>query len=208
MKDLYDYEDDSTLDYSNEWLRGLNYETDVMPDEIIPVKKFDYESEQLKIIISYTNEISVVYMITNVVDDKIYIGSASDIPGRWRLHQFDLLHKIHHSYLLQEDWDRLGGERNFKIETIWLAESDIDRNDIFFMEQLYLDRHSPEYNIQKDVRYVKSNYNPKETAAKRVEFIKSLKNKNKYDYVKKRTLSQSEQNIRSYERYVRHIILN
>ena len=47
-----------------------------------------------------------VYAIRNTQNSKMYIGESIDIEKRWKSHQEDLDNGNHHSYKLQEDYDK------------------------------------------------------------------------------------------------------
>ncbi len=49
-----------------------------------------------------------IYVITNAVNGKVYVGSAVNIPGRWRVHKSDLRRGVHHSSHLQAAWNKYG----------------------------------------------------------------------------------------------------
>ncbi len=58
-----------------------------------------------------------IYQIRNIIDSKLYIGSAIDITKRWILHKCLLNSNRHHSKHLQHAWN-LYGKDNFKFEVI------------------------------------------------------------------------------------------
>ena len=58
-----------------------------------------------------------IYTIRNKINDKIYVGESSDITKRWKIHKEDLNNNKHHSYKLQDDWNKYG-EKNFKFDKI------------------------------------------------------------------------------------------
>lgn len=49
---------------------------------------------------------SGIYKILNKINDKFYIGSAVDLPKRWREHQRKLNEKTHKNAHLQAAWDK------------------------------------------------------------------------------------------------------
>jgi group I intron endonuclease len=75
---------------------------------------------------------SGIYSITNLVNNKIYIGSAVDIKKRWRDHRFCFKRQIHHNSHFQSAWN-LYGESNFKFEVIEFCDKTIllDREKYF-----------------------------------------------------------------------------
>jgi hypothetical protein len=60
-----------------------------------------------------------VYAIFSAHNNRIYVGSSANLFVRMRQHLFELKHKRHHSYRLQEDFDKYG-EDNF---SFWVLES-------------------------------------------------------------------------------------
>jgi group I intron endonuclease len=61
--------------------------------------------------------VSGVYEIRNVVNGKVYVGSAAySIKGRWELHRKQLRSGTHHSCHLQRAWNKYGSKTfRFKI---------------------------------------------------------------------------------------------
>lgn len=49
-----------------------------------------------------------VYTITNLINNKIYIGFAKNINKRWIRHKDDLNNNIHHCVHLQDSWNKYG----------------------------------------------------------------------------------------------------
>lgn len=58
-----------------------------------------------------------VYRITNIKNDKIYIGESEDIPRRWVEHITELVSNEHCNYKLQEDFNKYG-IKNFQFDVI------------------------------------------------------------------------------------------
>lgn len=78
---------------------------------------------------------SGIYIIKNIVNNKIYIGSAVDITKRWWRHKKDLKKGKHHSILLQRAWNKYGKE-NFKFECLQEVSNS---QHLLSYEQVYLD---------------------------------------------------------------------
>jgi group I intron endonuclease len=78
-----------------------------------------------------------IYKITNIVNDKIYIGSALNISKRWSIHKRQLLLNKHHSIKLQRSYDK-HGINNFKIDII--EECDIEI--LIEREQYFIDLYN------------------------------------------------------------------
>ncbi len=83
---------------------------------------------------------SGVYGILNLFNDKIYIGSAKDIIGRFSWHYRALEKGNHHSILLQRAWNKYG-ENNFIFFVIVRTNS-----WLLAKEQLWMDRLTS-YNV-------------------------------------------------------------
>ena len=87
---------------------------------------------------------SGIYKIINVINNKIYIGSASNIENRFATHKNSLRNNKHHSIYLQRSWNKYG-DLNFNFEIIEYCE----KLELLNREQYYLDTLNPEYNICK-----------------------------------------------------------
>lgn len=84
---------------------------------------------------------SGIYEIVNLVNGKRYIGSAVNIPNRWRQHRCEL-GKERHNPILQSAW-RKYGEKNFEFRIIEMVP---DKIQLIVREQHYLDLLKPAYN--------------------------------------------------------------
>jgi group I intron endonuclease len=78
---------------------------------------------------------SGIYLIKNIINNKVYIGSAINIDKRWKHHKKDLAKGKHHSCLLQRAWDKYG-EQNFKFEIIEEVQNPVH---LLSYEQVFLD---------------------------------------------------------------------
>jgi len=88
---------------------------------------------------------SGIYKITNLKNNKIYIGSSININRRIVEHKRKLRKNIHHSPKLQNAYNKYGSE-NFHFESIEFCE----RNNLINRENYYLKILNPEYNISLD----------------------------------------------------------
>lgn len=75
-----------------------------------------------------------IYKIENLINGKVYVGSAVNFKARVNLHIHRLRLKKHHSCKLQNSWNKYG-EENFKFEIIELCEKD----KLIEREQYYID---------------------------------------------------------------------
>lgn len=65
-----------------------------------------------------------VYSITNIIDNKKYIGQSVDIYVRWRNHKSALRNNRHNNSHLQNAWN-VYGEENFVFEILSVCSVDI-----------------------------------------------------------------------------------
>lgn len=95
---------------------------------------------------------SGIYLIKNIQNNKVYIGSAINIPKRWTEHKRNLKKGKHHSRHLQSAWN-IYGEQNFKFE---ILQEVSNFEHLLAYEQVYLDYYKSYedekgYNICKVV---------------------------------------------------------
>lgn len=95
--------------------------------------------------------ISGVYMIQNIVNGKMYIGSSKNINKRFIEHRLHLRKNKHYNTHLQRAWNK-HTENNFKF--IILEEISFDKSKLKNLEQKYLDIYKPYdheigYNMRK-----------------------------------------------------------
>lgn len=97
---------------------------------------------------------SGVYQIKNVVNDKIYVGSAIDIDYRWSKHVYDLKNDRHHNIHLQRAWSKYG-EDKFVFEILELTEKKkemiLEKEQFWMNKTKCFERHYG-YNIYKNPR--------------------------------------------------------
>lgn len=96
--------------------------------------------------------LSGIYKITNIKNNKVYIGSSKDIYGRWLQHKNDLNQNKHHNRYLQFSWNKYG-EENFIFKIIELCNDE----DLFVNEQKWYDYYNSGnnkygYNLSKIAR--------------------------------------------------------
>lgn len=84
-----------------------------------------------------------IYAIINIVDDKHYVGQASDRDYRWREHRKSLRGFYHHNILLQRAWCK-HGEANFIFVVLEILSdaSQLNEREIYWGNLL-----KPEYNM-------------------------------------------------------------
>jgi len=92
-------------------------------------------------------ESSGVYQIRNLVDGKVYVGSAVNLKNRWVHHRKKLRKGTHHSNHLQRAWTKYG-EDTFIFEVLGLCEKNgllDEEQKLLDQRQSYDDRHG--YNM-------------------------------------------------------------
>lgn len=80
------------------------------------------------------SNIVFIYKITNIVNNKCYIGSTNKLNRRWNFHISCLNNNKHHSYHLQKSWIKYGSN-NFVFEEIACCNL-INRD---YLESFYID---------------------------------------------------------------------
>lgn len=81
--------------------------------------------------------IAGIYKIINLVNNKIYIGSAVNFNKRKNNHKSKLLMNKHHSKKLQNAWNKYGFE-NFEFEII----EECEKEKLIEREQYYIDLYN------------------------------------------------------------------
>ena len=84
-----------------------------------------------------------IYKITNIINNKIYIGSSKDVSKRFKTHLRSMKNGTHHSIYLQRAFDKYG-EDNFNFSVLYELN---ERDDLFAFESLYINEFKPEYNV-------------------------------------------------------------
>ncbi len=101
-----------------------------------------------------------VFQIRNTTNDKVFVDSSVNIPGKINRHKFALNMGSHASKPLQADWNELG-EACFEFETVEPVEPRDDAKynysaDLETLEDLWLEKLEPYgdtgYNTRKKTR--------------------------------------------------------
>lgn len=80
-----------------------------------------------------------IYQIRNIVNGKVYIGSAVNLTAREKAHRFHLARNTHHAVKLQRAWNKYGADA-FTIEVI---ERVADKAQLIQREQHWINKHAP-----------------------------------------------------------------
>ena len=87
--------------------------------------------------------VSGIYKIqSKIKPERIYIGSAVNVPQRWRIHKTELRHDKHINKKLQNHANKYGVD-----DLVFNLITSCDKNDLLALEQFYLDALNPWFNI-------------------------------------------------------------
>ncbi len=119
-----------------------------------------------------------IWAIRNLVNDKVLLGAALNLPGILNRHKFELQKGSHKCQALQNDWNELGSERfSFEIldEIAPRADPAYDyRSDLLALEEMWLENLTP---------YGERGYNePKKTREERLRMIMAKRPSNDEDH--------------------------
>lgn len=98
----------------------------------------------MKILLN-TRTISGIYEIRNIKNNKFYIGSSKNIYYRLHRHKSDLLKNKHHNPYMQNAYNN---DKEFFIGRV-LEKCNI--SELRILEQNYINKLNPHYNIIRDV---------------------------------------------------------
>lgn len=79
---------------------------------------------------------SGIYKITNIINNKVYIGSAFNLHNRIYIHCYLLRRNEHHNPHLQSAWNKYS-ESSFEFNVIEIC----NRDDLLTREQFWLDEY-------------------------------------------------------------------
>ena len=85
-----------------------------------------------------------IYILENIFNKKIYIGSSSNLTKRKAQHLCALRNNYHRNQHLQSSFNKYGDE-NFVYQVLVIC----DIENLLFFEQLILDKYNPQYNKRK-----------------------------------------------------------
>jgi group I intron endonuclease len=92
------------------------------------------------------DKISGIYKIQSILyPERLYIGSAKDINGRWMRHKSELKRNIHNNKKLQNHINKYGLD-DLRFETLCICSE----NELTKLEQFYLDSYKTYFNILRN----------------------------------------------------------
>lgn len=88
-----------------------------------------------------------IYQIKNKRNGKLFIGSASNLPGKLNRHKFQLENNLHLNLEMQKEFNEIGGE-DFSFDVIDLLEprDDFDYDyteDLTMLEAMWIEKLQP-----------------------------------------------------------------
>jgi group I intron endonuclease len=86
-----------------------------------------------------------IYNIINIENKKRYIGETMDVKRRWEEHEEELENNQHHSYKLQQDWNKYGKDK-FKFEILAVLDESINNYIDKYILLLYEGYYIKEYD--------------------------------------------------------------
>jgi group I intron endonuclease len=75
--------------------------------------------------IKQSNKKKGIYTITNLIKNKVYVGSSIDLDSRLNNHKYQLFNNQHSNKSLQSDWNTFG-DTNFSFDIIKLIKSELE----------------------------------------------------------------------------------
>jgi group I intron endonuclease len=116
--------------------------------------------KQLKQEYAQTPRAAGVFQIRNTVNEKVFVGSNTNLSGIFNRHEFQLKADGHPNKKLQSDWNEFGAEK-FAFEVLEEVEPRDNPNydlraDLEFYENIWLEKLEPYgergYNEKKITR--------------------------------------------------------
>ena len=98
-----------------------------------------------------------IYLISNLINNKIYVGQSINIEKRWRQHKRELKNNIHENKKLQNAWNKYG-EENFEFSIACECEekqlNTLEQYYVFSLES-YLSKGGYNISLGGDGLFVK-----------------------------------------------------
>ena len=115
------------------------------------------------------NELRIagVYKITNLINNKVYIGESLNIEERWIEHKLALEEGTHHSYKLQADYNTYGIDK-FEFEIIEEVDKELNNSVQELICLVYEDKYIKRYNS------IEKGYNIEYTLTKMINMEKEI----------------------------------
>lgn len=135
---------------------------------------------------------SGIYLIKNLTNGKVYIGSSVDILKRWKTHKSLLKSLNHHSRKLQNSWNKHGADK-FLFEVIELCDKEfLIEKEQFWIN--YFDSYNKGYNCTELAQYINFRKGFKHTDESKLKIGQAAKKMWTDDYKKEFSFKKTGKN--------------
>jgi len=144
-----------------------------------------------------TNKISAIYIITNIKNEKIYVGQTHDLRKRWNEHKRKLNNNVHVNIHLQRAWNKYGA-KNFKF--LILEYCDIEQ--LNEREQHYINIYMSKnicYNIASSVLKTTLGLKMSEEARQKISDASKKRPRKPHSAETKRKISEAHKGMKASE---------
>lgn len=98
-------------------------------------------------------KIQAIYSIENIVNNKVYIGSAVDLYGRWAVHKSQLNKNKHANKYFQYAWNKYGKSKFiFSIIECLADKSKLAEREQYWINKFFACKRNFGYNILENAR--------------------------------------------------------
>lgn len=91
-----------------------------------------------------------IYKITNIINNKSYVGRTHNFTERYYSHKYSLRNNKHHNLIIQNSFNKYG-EECFEFEVL-VELKEYCRDTIVAIEQMYLNSGNYTFNISTDAK--------------------------------------------------------
>ncbi len=140
----------------------------------------------------------VIYMITNSIDNRVYIGSSIDYCRRKSEHYNNLRNNRHHNVHLQRFYNKHGKDSLF-----FVVLNRCNNEDLLLLEKFYMNQYSNKFNISKDTTAPMRGMKHTSNAIKKISASSSGARNGMYGQKRPRWLIEKMQKYRGKHRTVK-----
>lgn len=88
-----------------------------------------------------------IYAIINLINDKVYIGSAVNLERRWKEHRSRLACNVHDNQILQRSYNKHGKENYFYVILEYCEQNNLIKKETYWIWILNVTNKEKGYNI-------------------------------------------------------------